>query len=1388
MPSQIQNTHKRYFFLGGEPYCMHQTSSRFPLLVLAQAAKVWIFNRGNHLAKAVAISKHSNAAFAVGYPLQSGLRAQPPCLQLVLQPRPNGARQTSRYMYNLILTLYLILAATTTSKAQTLLTHINTDTYYENTFLQVNQDITIAPNATLTLGPGCTLQVTESRVTVEGILSIQGTEASPVSLLIDTSTDTTFIFHNNANTLRNFTISGNTKTAFKTERAGLSLNNLTINGGFSGQLLYAVNSIINITDSYLSDCFIRLYSQIFLYIESSTSTIENSTFTNSESSSEQFRLNALKAIDAQITINNATFSNLGLQDGTLQFSYSDISINNSTFSRCVSSNGGGAIKAIQCGLSIIGSEFTQNTAPIELFFQTTVNGGAVWHDGGILLIDSSKFHDNYASHMGGSVCWQAYNQTDSVRITNCEFKNSGSLNVAFSESNQGGACALSPTNKATILNNTFTNCFANAGGAVFVDGASELIVAHNIFTGCATYDEGGALYALLCSGRIRHNEFSSNTSGLVGGGVCVSQSGLHIDNNIFNKNEGYWKGGAIAFQNEFQQNPDTNFVLNNVFYRNGNSVGDASALYSEGNSLHIHNNIFWENGSIYELPPASPTTQIDIFVGQSMSYLTHNIVQYGSEGIKIHLDVDNTGFIFGNVNQDPQFIDPENKNFRIQNTSPAINLSTDLIPVDWVFDSYQNTRLFKDTYADAGVFETTVYNSPTDSLALVALYNATNGPGWKNNTNWLRKPINEWYGVHLSYGRVTLIDLHNNNLQGEVPDAIKNLKELLEINLSENEITSIPKSITDIEGIKFINFNYNALTSVPDLTENQFYHLEKFYVGYNKLNFGSLLPNSSFPNFIYFPQDTIGTPQNSVVELNKSITLSMPGFEAYNGYLVYKWYKDNALIHTSETDELLIDNFSQSNTGTYICEVTHNDLPLLHIPQAYISLKLAPQATNLQDSLALVDLYNRCSGNNWKRRDNWLKAKVSEWQGVTVENTRVTELSLSANNLYGTIPNSFQNLTELKTVDLSNNELYGNFNEILNFSTQTNIEELNFSYNSLTGYIPDNIYYTNLRVLNLTHNKLSDILPYEFPSSIKEILLGENYLSGDIPWTYQFLNYLEKLDLSDNNFSGTIIAASFPFSISYVDLSNNQFSGEFFKYTDYPIFNNIQYLSLKNNLFSGGISYIFWEYFEYCYLSGNQFSGGLPPFISSGVLQELDLSNNNFSGEIPSLLLEWQYKLRYLALSNNSITGKIPWVIEQATSLKTLKLEANQLTGSIPAEITQLDQLEELSLDKNQLTGELPADIEKLRPLRILSVRSNNLSGDIPAGISKLSLLEELVINDNNFNSLPNLSNLSLLKVLQAQNNNFEFDDIIPNINVCEDFMYSPQHTLDFSSEITSVR
>ena len=65
-----------------------------------------------------------------------------------------------------------------------------------------------------------------------------------------------------------------------------------------------------------------------------------------------------------------------------------------------------------------------------------------------------------------------------------------------------------------------------------------------------------------------------------------------------------------------------------------------------------------------------------------------------------------------------------------------------------------------------------------DRAALVALYNATGGENWTNNTNWLSSaPIQEWWGVASNRrdGVVTSLYIPNNNLTGSIPPELGEL-------------------------------------------------------------------------------------------------------------------------------------------------------------------------------------------------------------------------------------------------------------------------------------------------------------------------------------------------------------------------------------------------------------------------------------------------------------------------------------------------------------------------------------------------------------------------------------------------------------------------------------
>ena len=68
---------------------------------------------------------------------------------------------------------------------------------------------------------------------------------------------------------------------------------------------------------------------------------------------------------------------------------------------------------------------------------------------------------------------------------------------------------------------------------------------------------------------------------------------------------------------------------------------------------------------------------------------------------------------------------------------------------------------------------------------LVALYHATDGPNWKDNTNWLSNaPLDEWQGVSAdSTGRVVGLNLTENRLTGQIPEELGDLANLESLGL-----------------------------------------------------------------------------------------------------------------------------------------------------------------------------------------------------------------------------------------------------------------------------------------------------------------------------------------------------------------------------------------------------------------------------------------------------------------------------------------------------------------------------------------------------------------------------------------------------------------------------
>ena len=96
-------------------------------------------------------------------------------------------------------------------------------------------------------------------------------------------------------------------------------------------------------------------------------------------------------------------------------------------------------------------------------------------------------------------------------------------------------------------------------------------------------------------------------------------------------------------------------------------------------------------------------------------------------------------------------------------------------------------------------------NEPPDRAALVALYNATGGATWTDNTNWLSaEALSEWHGVSTDTdGRVTGLILTNNQLTGTIPPELGGLTNLQLLWLQDNQLTgTIPAELGDLTSLQ----------------------------------------------------------------------------------------------------------------------------------------------------------------------------------------------------------------------------------------------------------------------------------------------------------------------------------------------------------------------------------------------------------------------------------------------------------------------------------------------------------------------------------------------------------------------------------------------------------
>lgn len=645
-----------------------------------------------------------------------------------------------------------------------------------------------------------------------------------------------------------------------------------------------------------------------------------------------------------------------------------------------------------------------------------------------------------------------------------------------------------------------------------------------------------------------------------------------------------------------------------------------------------------------------------------------------------------------------------------------------------------------------------------DSLALIALYNSTDGDNWTESWD-LDENVFFWEGVVISSaGRVLSVDLIENNLIGTIPSEIGNLTALRNLDVSLNQISgSLPSEIGDLVALEIMGFEFNTIAgNLPPEIGN--------LTSLEQINFDGNSLSGSLP-----PEMGALTALTDISFASNNFTGPIPPEFGSMSSLERLTINDNDLegvipAELAELTELralsLIGNRLTGDVPAGFANLNFLENLVLG-DNAFTGL---PDLSNLDFQLLVVEFNSLDFGD--------ILPNISELTSYEPQADIGDPLTL-----VGTAGQNLDLITD--TPDDGSNEYQW-------FKGDTPIDGATSATFTLayTGSADEGLYrcdVTNIGAPDLTLNRFISVVDQaatERPdyAALKALFYatgGNNWLSSTNWLTSEPFENWYGLRTNDD---GRVI---------HMDLEFNNLIGSLPE--EFGDIDQLENLLLRLNEISGELPASFWTLsnLRQFILTDNQFSGEIPPEVEGLTnISGFWLDGNNLSGELPNELINLT-KLTFLALSNNDFTGGVPSFLGEIKELQFLGLAEMDLGGELPSELGQLSSLTGLRIGNNNLSGEIPSELGALTAMQTLELNGNNFSGALPSSFINLRQMFLLDIQGNNIEDLPDLSSLTRLNGnrFSAGDNKLDFRDILTNISLTR-LTYAPQADIDEALEV----
>ena len=546
-----------------------------------------------------------------------------------------------------------------------------------------------------------------------------------------------------------------------------------------------------------------------------------------------------------------------------------------------------------------------------------------------------------------------------------------------------------------------------------------------------------------------------------------------------------------------------------------------------------------------------------------------------------------------------------------------------------------------------------------------------------------------------------LVNLHLsfNSLEGSVPVSLFSLPLLLKLQLSNNQFSGqlnyfyvssylldtldlssnnlegpIPMSIFELRGLKVLSLSSNKFSGSLQLNKiQQLRNLSNLDLSHTSFSIEYEETNSSLSSF----------PQIATLRLASRNLQTFPDFLRNQSKLITLDLSINQISGE-------IPNWICNLTNLLYLNLSYNLLegPLHRLPSMLWLYSLDLHSNQLQGQLPTLPpsaVYLDLSRNNFS-------SFIHDSIGSNL--TLAAFLSLSNNQLSGSIPESICNAINLLVLDLSYNLLSGAIPQCFHEMSET-LMVLDVRRNRLSGNISDSFSVDcSLQTLNLNGNQFKGVVPESLGNCkyLDVLDLGNNKIKDAFPCFLKNLSSLHDLILRSDKFYGSIDCGgpntSWPM-LKIVDLASNKFTGRLPRESLSAwkaMMNDAQ--SQFEHLQFGKIEDTGFNYQDVIIVTNKGLDMELVRILT--LFTAIDLSCNNLDGPIPEELGELK-SLLVLNLSHNALSGHIPPFMGNLTQLESLDLSSNNLTGEIPMQFEDgLTFLEVLNLSFNQLVGPIP--------------------------------------------------------------------------------------------------